>query len=130
MSYQTYRLWKALVVIIVAVAVGWAVPQGNEFIPIPAAIAAMVLLLIIRRGVKEVVIDERTYSIANRASRAAFQIVTLIMVLIGATLVALGYGEYPELEPVGFTLIFSAAGFLLVYLVGYAYYSRKLGGKA
>jgi uncharacterized membrane protein len=129
MSYSTYRLWKALVVIIVAALVGWAVPQGNAFIPIPVAAAAMVILLIIRRGVKEVVVDERTYSIANRASRAALQIGTLMIVLIGATLVALGYGEYPDLEPIGFTLIYSAAGLLLVYLTSYAYNSKKMGGK-
>jgi uncharacterized membrane protein len=130
MSYKTYRFWKALVVIMVAVLVGWAVPSGNAFVPVPAAIAGMVILLIIRRSVKEVVVDERTYNIANRASRAAFQIVTLVMVLIGATLVALGSGDYPEVEPVGFALIYSACGFLLVYLISYAYFSRKLGGRA
>ncbi len=130
MSYKTYRFWKLLVVIIIAILVGWAVPAGNAFIPIPAAVAGMVVLLIIRRGVREVVVDERTYDIANRASRAAFQIVTLAMVLIGATLVALGYGKYPEVEPVGFTLIYSATGLLIVYLVSYAYFNRKLGGKA
>jgi uncharacterized membrane protein len=130
MSYKTYRLWKALVVIIVAVLVGWAVPSGNAFIPVPAAIAGMVILLVIRRGVKEMIVDERTYNIANQASRAAFQIVTLVLVLIGATLLALGYGEHPGVEPVGFALIYSAGGFLVVYTLSYAYFNRKLGGRA
>jgi uncharacterized membrane protein len=130
MSFRTYRVWKILVVILVAVLVGWAVPAGNAFIPIPAAVAGMVILLIVRHGVKEIVVDERTYDIANRASRAAFQIVTLAMVLTGATLVALGYGNYPEVEPVGFALIYSAAGLMMAYLISYAYFNRKLGGKA
>ena len=130
MSYKTYRMYKALVVVIIAILVGWAVPTGNAFIPVPAAVIGMVILFIIRRGVKEIVIDERTYNIANRASRAAFQVVTLAMVLIGATLVALSYGNYPEVGTVGFTLIYSAAGFLVVYLISYAYYGKKLGGKA
>jgi uncharacterized membrane protein len=130
MSYQTYRFWKALVVVIIAALVGWAVPAGNAFVPIPAAIAGIIVLLLVRRGVKEVVVDERTYDIANRASRATFQIVTLVLVLIGATLVALGYGKYPDIQPVGFALIYSAGGFLLVYLISYAYFNRKLGGRA
>jgi uncharacterized membrane protein len=130
MRYRTYRLWKALVVIAVAVLVGWAVPTGNAFVPIPVAIAGMAVLFIIRRGVREVVVDERTYNIANQASRLAFQIVTLMMVLIGVTLVSLGYGEYPEVELVGFALIYSACGFLLVYFLSYVYFSRKLGGKS
>jgi uncharacterized membrane protein len=129
MSYKTYRLWKLLVVVIVAALVGWAVPQGNAYVPIPAAVVAMAIMLLIRRGVKEVVIDERTYSIANRASRWTFQVGVLLMVLIGATLVAFGYGEYPELETPGFTLIYSACGLLIVYLIGYTYYGRKFGGK-
>jgi uncharacterized membrane protein len=125
MSYRTYRMWKLLVVIIVAVLVGWAVPNGNAWIPVPAAVAAMAIMLLIRRGVKEVVIDERTYSIANRASRWTFQAGVLLMVLVGATLVALGYGEHPELKTPGFTLIYSACGLLIVYLIGYYYYARK-----
>jgi uncharacterized membrane protein len=130
MIYKTYRFWKVLVVIVIAILVGWAVPSGNAFVPVPAAVAGMILLLFIRRGVKEVVVDERTYDIANRASRAAFQIVTPAMVLIGATLVALGYRDYPDIKPVGFALIYSACGFLLAYLLSYAYFNRKLGGRA
>jgi uncharacterized membrane protein len=76
-----------------------------------------------------VVVDERTYSIAYRASRATFQAGVLLMTLIGATLVALGYGDYPNLEPAGFTLIFSACGFMVVYMVSYGFYNRRLGGK-
>jgi uncharacterized membrane protein len=128
MSYKTYRLYKAVLVVIIAALVGWAVPAGNAFVPVPAAIIGMLILLFIRRGVKEIIVDERTYNIANQASRAAFQIVTLAMVLIGATLVALGNSRYPEAGPAGFTLIYSACGFLVVYLIGYIYYNRKLGG--
>ncbi len=129
MTHKRYRLYKAMVVIIIAVLVGWAVPAGKAYIPVPAALIGMVALLFIRRGVKEVVVDERTYNIANLASRAAFQITALAMVLIGATLVALGNGKYAGAEPIGFTLIYSACGLLVVYLIGYSYYNRKLGGK-
>jgi uncharacterized membrane protein len=129
MSYRTYRIWKLLVVIIVAALVGWVVPHGNAWIPVPVAAAAMVILIIIRRGVKEVVIDERTYSIANRASRWTFQAGVLLMALAGAMLLALGYGEYTTLKTPGFALIYSACGLLVIYLIGYYYYAQKYGGK-
>jgi uncharacterized membrane protein len=128
MSYKNYRLFKAFLVIIVAVLVGWAVPNGNPYIPIPAALAAMVIMLLFRRSVKEVIVDERIYSIANRASRATFQIGAIIMALVGATLVALGYGDYPKVEPIGFTLIYSACGILVLYVISYSIYNRKYGG--
>ena len=128
MSYNNYRLFKAFLVIIVAVLVGWAVPNGNPYIPISAALAAMVIMLLFRRSVKEVIVDERIYSIANRASRATFQIGVIIMALVGATLVALGYGDYPKVEPIGFTLIYSACGILVLYVISYSIYNRKYGG--
>ena len=128
MSYKIYRIYKAIVIFVIALIIGWAVPAGNAFVPVPAAIIGMLILLFLRRRVKEITVDERTYNISNRASRAAFQIVTLIMVLIGATLIALGNEKYPEVSPVGFTLIYSAAGFLVVYLISYAFYGKKLGG--
>jgi len=129
MSYQTYRLWKALVVIIVAVLVGWATPAGYAWVPLPAAAAAVVIMLLIRRGVREVVVDERIYDIARRAARMAFQAGVLAMALVGATLLALSYGDYPHLETAGFTMVYTAAGLLVIYLISYACYSRKLGGK-
>jgi uncharacterized membrane protein len=129
MSYKTYRLYKALIVIIIAILVGWAVPAANPYVPIPAAIVGILILLFIRRGVKEVVVDERTYNIANRASRVALQVVTLAAVLVGATLVSYGYGRYPDVRPVGFTLIYNACGLMVVYFISYVYYGRKLGGK-
>ncbi len=129
MKYQTYRWWKALVVIILAALVGWSVPAGYAWVPVPAAVVAVALLLIVRRGVREVVVDERTYNIANRAARMAFQVGVLAMALLGATLLALGYGDYPNLEPVGLTLVYTAAGLLVIYLIGYYSYSRKLGGQ-
>ena len=129
MKFKTYQFWKLLLVVLVAVLVGWSVPSGNPYIPIPAAVVVMVVMLVLRRRVKEVVVDERTYSVANRASRTAFQVGTLFMALIGATLLALAYGDSPALEPVGYALIYSAAGFLLIYLVSYNLYNRKLGGK-
>jgi uncharacterized membrane protein len=129
MSYKTFTVIKFLVVIIMAALIGWAVANGNYLIPIPAVIAALVILLLFRKGVKEVVADERVYSIAEKAAYLAFRIFGIAAAVIGATFVALGYKAVPELYPIGLTLAFAACGLVLIYYIAYTCYKRKYSGK-
>jgi uncharacterized membrane protein len=129
MSFKTFTVIKMFVIIIMAGLVGWAVVSGNALIPIPVAIAALVILLLFRKGVKEVVVDERIYSIAEKASLVAFRVFGIAAALIGATLVALGQEVVPEMEPIGFTLAFAVCGLMVIYYIAYTCYKRKYSGK-
>jgi uncharacterized membrane protein len=131
MSFKTFTVIKLVVVIIMGGLIGWAVTIGNYWIPIPAVIAALVVLLLFRRGVKEevVVVDERVYSIAEKASYLAFRIFGIAAAVIGATFVALGYEKVPELQPIGLTLAFATCGLVLIYYIAYTCYKRKYSGK-
>ena len=129
MSFKTFTVIKIFVVIIMAGLVGWAVVSGNALIPIPVAIAALVILLLFRRGVKEVVVDERIYSIAEKASLITFRVFGIAAAVIGATLVALGQEAVPEMEPIGFTLSYAVCGLMVIYYIAYTCYKRKYSGK-
>jgi len=129
MSYKTFKLLRLVVVVILGVLVTWAAANGNAWIPVPAVIVAIIILLLFRRGVKEVIVDERTYSVAYKASRFAFVVFAVGAVTIGATLLALGKAGQPELKPVGFTLTYSICALVLIYSIAYSYYNRKFGGK-
>jgi uncharacterized membrane protein len=129
MSFKTFTVIKMFVIIIMAGLVGWAVVSGNALIPIPVAIAALVILLLFRKGVKEVVVDERIYSIAEKASLVAFRVFGIAAALIGATLVALGQEVVPEMEPIGFTLAYAVCGLMVIYYIAYTCYKRKYSGK-
>jgi uncharacterized membrane protein len=129
MSFKTFTVIKMFVVIIMAGLVGWAVVSGNALIPIPVAIAALVILLLFRRGVKEVVVDERIYSIGEKASLIAFRVFGIAAAVIGATLVALGQKTLPEMAPIGFTLTYSVCGLMVIYYIAYIYYNKRYSGK-
>ncbi len=129
MSYKTFKLLRLVFVVILGILVTWAAANGNAWIPVPAVIAAIIILLLFRRGVKEVIVDERTYSVAYKASRFAFVVFCVGAVTIGTTLLALGKAGQPELKPVGFTLAYSICALVLIYSIAYSYYNRKLGGK-
>ena len=129
MSFKTYTVIRIFVLIVMAGLIGWAVVSGNALIPIPVAIAAMVILLLFRKGVKEIVVDERVYSIAEKASLISFRVFGILAAVIGATLVALGWDSSSDLYKIGITLAYSVCGLILIYYIAYIYYNRKYGGK-
>ena len=128
MSFRMYQIWKGLTVMVLAALVAWSVSQGNAWIPIPAAAAALLIMFLAKRAVKKVVVDERSYTIANKASRITFQAGAVILVFVGATLQALSRGNYPELRPYADTLILSVLGLMILYLISILYYTGKHGG--
>jgi uncharacterized membrane protein len=128
MNYRTYQIWKFVLIMILVGLTILAVFQAIAWIPVPAMVIVMAVMLILRRRVREVVVDERSYNIASQASRITFQAGALIMVAVGITLMALSRGNYPELESYGYTLIYGALGFIVLYLCSVLYYTGKHGG--
>ena len=127
MSYKTYVMLRVIVVIIMTFLAAWAVASGNVLVLIPVAIAGIAMMLTLRKRVKEVIVDERVYSISDKTSRVAVRISVALLVVAGAVCITLREGM-PQLFQIGLTLTCTACGLLLVYWVSYIYYSRKMGG--
>ncbi len=128
MSYKKFKLWRTII-IIVAILVGWSVANNNALIPVPAVIAGTVIVLLLRRGMKEVIVDERVFSVADKAAMLVFRTFVIIAGLTAATMLALNHERYPDLEQAGFTLAYSVCALLLFYYIAYVYFNRKYGGK-
>ena len=69
MSYKKYRMWQAIIGMIIGGVVGVSIALDNWIIPICAIIIGLFIAIMIRRNVKEVVTDERTYAAAFKAAR-------------------------------------------------------------
>lgn len=65
MSYKAFKLLRLVVVVILGLLVAWAAAKGKAWIPVPAVIGGIMMLLLFWRGLKEIIVDERTYSIAH-----------------------------------------------------------------
>ena len=120
MDRKKFAIYAALVCAIMGAVVGYGVSKGNALLPAIAFIIGTVLIALGKRGVKEVMEDERTERIGEKASRRTYQVFVIGAALIGTTLVALN--KHTE---VGYTLAFSACALLLLYIIFYGYYSRK-----
>jgi uncharacterized membrane protein len=129
MSFKTFTRIRIFVLIIMAGLISWAIVSGNALLPIPVVIAAVVIVLLLRKRVKEIVIDERVYSIAEKAAYITFRIFGIAAAVTGATLVALGWESSSDLYKIGLTLAYAVCGLMVIYYIAYIYYNRKYSGK-
>jgi uncharacterized membrane protein len=85
-------------------------------------------LLVLRRNVVEVMYDERSVLIQNKAASMTLIISTVGLAVIGLLMVFLGRQGIGSFEETGYILAFLANFMLgLNVLLGY-YYSGRLGG--
>jgi uncharacterized membrane protein len=128
MSYRTYRMMRAFLGVIIGGVTGASVTMDNWIIPIPTIIIAIVINVILRRRVKEIVSDERTYAIAEKAARFTLSIGVIGMAVLGAIFLMVSRNEIDAMTQVGFAMEYAACSLLLISSFAYIYYSKKLGG--
>ena len=130
MNLKTYQNWRVALIAVIGAIAAVSVIIGNPYILLSAVIAGMIVILVLRRRVKEVIADERTYTIAYKAARLTLSIVGIGMAVIGAMLLAFSRDDLSATPAqVGFALLYATCGLLVINLAAYTYYSRKLGGK-
>jgi uncharacterized membrane protein len=104
----------------VGAAVGYAVESGKWFITVIAVLAGVALLSLVKRRVDEVVEDERTVRVGERASRRTVEIFSIGAALSGAVMLALDLHTEAALA-----LEFAVCCVLVLYLIFYGYYSFR-----
>jgi uncharacterized membrane protein len=128
MELDTYRKIRTAIALSIVTIVAYGVIQNNNFIVVVAVTLGIVALYASRRGLSEVIHDERTVLIRSKAASATLAIITVGMAIIGLSLILLsgyGIGNY---EQIGYLLVYQASIILcLNALLGY-YYRNKLGG--
>jgi uncharacterized membrane protein len=130
MSYKTFNMIRGATSAVIAALAAVSIIIGNAAILISTVILGMIFLFIMRRRVKEIIADERTYTIAYKAARLTVAVVGVGMAVTGALLLALSQRDFSApLSQAGFALEYATCGLLVVNYLAYYYYNRKLGGK-
>jgi uncharacterized membrane protein len=129
MNYKTLRMWQAIIGGLLGAIFAISIVIGNWIIPVIVMIIAISVMMILRRRVKEVVTDERTQTIAGKASRLTLQIIAIGMALAGAVLLAVSHDSSSVMGQVAITLVYVTCALLITNTLAYTYYNRKLGGK-
>ncbi len=120
MNRKQFALCGAMIAGIIGAIVGYSMNIHNFILPFVAVIGGILALQLIKRRVEDVLEDERTYRISERASRRVLEIFGIGSALTGVTLIALD-----KHQEVGYALAFSACILILLYMIFYAYYSMR-----
>lgn len=128
MLLEKYKKIRSAITFSIAALIGYSVIQNSIFIALAAVTFGIVALYLLRRGLKEIVHDERTVLISSKAASTTLAIITVGMAIIGLSLVFLsgrGIGNY---EQAGYILAFQANIILALNTLLNYYYRTKLGG--
>ena len=127
MERKKFKLYGMLITIAIGFVIGLSAIRGEPITAIVAVVVGMILLYMLKSRVKQVIEDERIYRINEKASRRTIQVVGTTTAILGLSIMGLSRSGYMEMVEVGYSLACFAAILLMVYMIFYGYYSKKLG---
>ncbi|PIT88217.1 MAG: hypothetical protein COU29_03035 [Candidatus Magasanikbacteria bacterium CG10_big_fil_rev_8_21_14_0_10_36_32] len=123
MTLGQYRWIKLVFIIVIAIIVSQSIIFKNYLIPITSLIVSSLLLIYLRRQVKEVIADERDYAIGGKSAFLALQIYSWVAVI--GMLIFYAFRDFnPAYESIGLTLAFSTCFLMFLFGVIFRYYSK------
>ncbi len=128
MNYKKFKRMKALTASFVSATVAIAVVNNNIILALAGVSIGMLFLFLVKRKVKGVLVDERIQSIADRAARLTYMILTITLAFLSLVFVFAGQrtGE-ANYEMLGMILSYITLLSLALYSLSYKYFSKKYG---
>jgi uncharacterized membrane protein len=127
MESRKFKQYGFIITIVVGFFIGLSAIRGEFITAIFAVVIGMIVLYMLKGRVKQVIEDERIYKISEKASRRTIQVVGTTTAIIGLSIIGLSKKGYLNLTEVGYSLACFASVLLVVYMIFYGYYARKLG---
>lgn len=123
MTIKQFRSVQLLLVMVLAILVGWATVRQNYVIPIMATALTVILLFYLQGRVKEIIADERDYEVGGKAARLAITIFSWIMIIVMFAFLAFR-GQNPEFEIIAVALGYSICLLMVLYSFFFRYYDK------
>jgi uncharacterized membrane protein len=123
-KHGKYRLYKALLVILLTVAIVTLVSFENYIIALILFVIAIALEFLLRKRIDAPMTDERLNLIAGKASRIVLVSFTLLLAAAGIILISLR-NLSPYCLVIGNILIGIECAMMLLYAITFRYYSSR-----
>jgi uncharacterized membrane protein len=123
MTNKQYKVARIIVTILLAISFSQGIILENYLIPIISLIVGYLVLLMLRKKVKEVVADERDYAVAGKSALLAIQVYSWIAVILMMILYSLR-DINPSYEAVSMTLAYSTCLLMFSYGLIFRFYNR------
>jgi uncharacterized membrane protein len=125
MRISKFRIYKAVIAVMLGIAVAIAIVTNTAIIALLAVVVAIAIAVILERSNKEIVRDERISQISRRAASASFN-----SIIILAAIAALGIALFRHQLPENVVFFGSIMGYficaaIVLHTCFYAYFSSK-----
>jgi uncharacterized membrane protein len=128
MDKEKFKQIQTIIVTGIGVIVAYGAARHSWLLPTIAILGGGMALYLSRKQVSEVVRDERTAIIQQKASSRTIGYVTAITAIAGIILVELSYRGFTEYRLVGYAFAYQACIILGVQGLFTWYYRRQMGG--
>jgi uncharacterized membrane protein len=124
MTLKSFKAAQIAIAIIIAVVIGQSIVFKNYYLPFAVIAVGMLVMLVLRRRVKDVIADERDYQIGGRSALLTLQIYSWIAVVV--MLVFYSFRDTDIIYgTVAATLAFSTCALMLLYSVIFKIYIKR-----
>jgi uncharacterized membrane protein len=125
MTSKQFNLIKIIVVIALASLVSQSVLMNNYWLASGAIVVAFLVIVIAKRQVKEIMVDERDYQIAGHAARYA--LTTYSVLGVAAMFLFLSEKDQdPVYGAIAFAIAYSVCALMLFYSLIFTYLHKGL----
>ena len=128
MSYKNFKIARLLITFFLAMTVSIAVSTENILLAVSAIGIGMITMLLIRRNVKAVLVDEMVKNIAGKSALMAYSITVPVLALLSLIFMFSNLSnEGSYLYNLGMIFSYIALFNMAVYSIAYYYYRNKYG---
>jgi uncharacterized membrane protein len=128
MSYKTFKLVRILIAFFIGMTVSIAISVQNVLLAVSAIGIGMISLLLIKKNVKAVLVDEMVKNIAGKSALMTYSITVPVLALLSLIFMFSNLkngGSY--LYNLGIIFSYIALFNMAVYSIAYYYYRKKYG---
>jgi uncharacterized membrane protein len=127
MSYKTFKWARILMAMFLAATVSIAVSINNIYLALSSVIIGIISMFLIKRNVKEVLVDEMVKSIAGKAALMTYSITVPVLAVLSLILIFSDLKQKSLMYDLGTILSYIVLFNMFVYSFFYYHYQRKYG---
>ena len=128
MSYKSFKIVRILIASFIAMTVSIAVSMENVLMAVSAIGVGMISMLLVKRNVKALLVDEMVKNIAGKSALMAYSITVPTLALLSLIFMfsnLSNQGSY--FYDLGIIFSYIALFNMAVYSIAYYYYRKKYG---
>ena len=128
MDKETYNRIRAVVATLLGITVAVSIIRNTWALALGGVLLGMVVLITAKKKVDDVLYDERTKIIREKAASATLGLVTVLLAVVGIGLLETSFWGYTANRELGYMMAFLANIILGVNAFFNWYYDNQLGG--